>query len=749
MNFRIFPLFLSATLATSPLAATPDADNAPPSGETVRLDDYLVTGDKEKLFSLPLDAAPATGSRLGLNNRDLPASVSVITQEVMQLRGFRTAVEAVEGAVGMTGGTQFGSIPGFATRGFTGNSVTIMRDGIRQNTASQSSRTVDSFNLDRVEVLKGPSSLLFGEGAIGGAVNYISKSPDRIARGEAFASYGAWNNVRLGLGYGGPMVKDKLFFRADVSHTERDGYVERNHQRYTGFSGALGWDVAPALKLTLYTTYLEDWNESYYGNPVIYDAVDRYDATTGTFTRLVARAVTATDRLVNARVDSAARRTNYNILDNYAETENSFHRLRAEWTPTADWTIANETYVATQVLRWRNLESNLWNPVTQLVDRSSFVHIYRDDVLTGNRLDFTRKGEVFGRANRFLVGGFIEHNDLTRGGTPAGYATTLSSVSLLNPNVGVGPGDGSRFQKTSNVFIDTAALYVENALDLTTALKFVVGLRHDFIEIERRTLITPTNATASTFNKDYSPTTGRAGLVWSATKAVNLYASYSRAAEPVTQLVSLTTTQNDFALQTGRQFEVGAKGSLAEGKVDFTVALYDIEKNNILSSTLDPITGLRISQQIGAQVSQGTEIAVAYLPTRDWRFEANVAWTWTAEFKDFQENLGTGVISRDGNTPSNVPEVVASAYVSKTFAKHWRIGGGPRYVGERAANNANLIWTPAYTTIDASLSYDQGNWSATLRGRNLLNDDYEEWATGLMRRLADPRSVELSARYKF
>ncbi|WP_438481419.1 TonB-dependent receptor [Oleiharenicola lentus] len=745
-NFPILSLCL-ATFAASPLAAT--LDDGAPTGATVHLDDYLVIADKEKLFSLPLDAAPATGSRLALTNRDLPASVSIITQEVMQLRGFRTAVEAVEGAVGMTGGTQFGSIPGFATRGFTGNSVTVLRDGIRQNTASQSARTVDAFNLDRVEILKGPASLLFGEGAIGGAVNYISKSPDRVARGEVFASYGAWNNTRLGLGYGGPLVKDKFFFRADVSHTERDGFVERNHQRYTGFSGALGWDVALALKLTLSTTYLEDWNESYYGNPVIYDAVDRYDPVTGTTTRLVAKANSATDSLVNSRVDPAARRTNYNILDNYAETENSFHRLRAEWTPASEWTIANETYVTTQVLRWRNLESNLWNPVTQLVERSAFTHIYRDDLLTGNRLDVTHKGELFGRTNRFVIGGFVEHNDLTRGGTPAGYATTLSSVTLLNPDVGVGPGDGARFQKTSNVFIDTAALYLENALDVTASLKLVVGLRRDFIALSRRTLVTPSNPTAITFNKDYSPTTGRAGLVWSATKHVNLYASYSRAAEPVTQLVSLNTAQNDFALQTGRQFEAGAKGSFAEGKIDFTVALYDIEKNNLLSSTLDPLTGLRISQQIGAQVSQGTEIAVAYLPTRDWRFEANFAWTWTAEFKDFRENLGTGVISRDGNRPANVPEIVANAYVSKTFGKHWRIGGGPRYVGERTANNANLIWTPAYTTLDASLSYALARWSVTLRGRNLLDKNYEEWATGLMQRLADPRSAEVSARYRF
>jgi iron complex outermembrane receptor protein len=734
----LLPVLFSSTFAVALLG-----------DDAVQLDDVVVTTDKEKLFSLPLDAAASSGSRLGLANRELPASVSVVTQEVMQLRGFRTAVEAVEGAVGMTGGTQFGSIPGYATRGFTGNSVSILRDGIRQNTASQSSRTIDSFTLDRVEVLKGPASLLFGEGAVGGAVNYLSKSPDRTRRGEVLASVGAWNHRRIGVGLGGPVVDGRLFYRADFSRTERDGYVERNGQRYTAFSGALGWEVSPNLRLTLHGSWFTDWNESYYGNPVIYDAVDRYDPATSTFNRLVARAVTATDRLVNPRVDSAARRTNYNILDNYAETENAFMRLRAEWTLADGWELRNETYAATQLLRWRNLESNLWNPVTGRVDRSSFVHIYRDDVLLGNRLDLIRKSRLLGRENRFLIGGFFERNDLIRGGTPSGYATTLASVSLLDPDVGFGPGDPDRFQKNNRVRIETAAIYAENMLEVSPHLKLVLGLRHDLIDLERLTLVTPANPTPGRFVKGYAPTTGRAGLVWSVNRDVNVYASYSRAAEPVTQLVTFSATQNDFSLQTGRQFELGAKGSLADGKVDFTFAVYDIEKNDVLSSTLDPDTGLRISQQIGAQVSQGTELSVAWLQSRTWRLEANLAWTWTAEFKDFNENLGTGVISRAGNRPGNVPEVVANLHLSRTLGRHWRIAGGPRYVGERAVNNANLIWTPAYTAVDASIAYERNAWSVTVRGRNLLDKDYEEWAAGLMRRLADPRNVEVSARWRF
>lgn len=737
-TIRLLSLLAAAVL---PLCAQDYAD-------IIVLDKLEVSADKERSFSLPLDAVPASASRLGLAHRDLPVSVSVVTQEVMQLRGLRTAVEVVESAVGMTGGTQYGSIPTYTTRGFGSNSVSILRDGIRQNTASQSSRTIDSFLMDRVEVLKGPAGLMFGEGAIGGAVNYISKAPSATAKGEAFFSAGAWESYRLGLGWGGPLPIGRdgtVTARVDYSHSETAGYVDRNAQHYDAVAGAVGWQASGRLKLTFHTTYLEDWNESYYGNPVIYDAV--IDTTVAGGTPVVRAFNANTDRMVNARVDASARRTNYNILDNYAETENSLTRLRAELTLTPEIEARHEAYIATQLLRWRNLESNVWNPVTQLVDRRSFVHIYRDDVLTGNRLDITHRGTIAGRANRFLLGGFFERNDQTRGGTPTGYATTASSVTVQNPAETYGPGDPNRFQKNSRIVVQTAALYLENALDLTPALKLVIGLRRDGINLQRDTLVTPTTAFA-TYEKHYAPWTGRGGLVWSVTKDLNLYAGYSRAAEPTTQLVSFSASSNDFALQTGRQFEIGAKGTVAGGKVDFTLALFDIGKNNLLSSTRDPDTGLRISQQIGAQNSRGVELAVAISPDPTWRAELNAAWT-DAWYGSYAQNLGTGIIDRTGNTPPNIPEWVAGLFVHKRLPAGFSVNAGLRYVGERFGNLNNSVVAGGYTTLDAGLVGTFGRTSVTLRGRNLTDAVYEPVAGTTMRRLADPRSVEISVRTQF
>ncbi|MBL9206063.1 MAG: TonB-dependent receptor [Opitutaceae bacterium] len=732
---RTFYLLTFLTTTTTALA------------QVVTLDQVDVVSEKEKAFSLPLDAAPATGSRLGLANRDLPASVSIITQEVMQFRGLRTAVEAVEASVGMTGGTQFGSIPNYSTRGFGGNNVTILRDGIRQNTASQSSRTIDTFLLDRVEVLKGPSSLMFGEGAVGGAVNYVSKTPDRTFRGEAFGSIGPWDSYRFGVGVGGPLAGDTLAYRADVSVNSTGGYQDRNQQDYFGFAGALSWKPTSRLTLTAFTTWLEDSVESYYGNPVIYDAV--VNTTVANAQPEVRNFVSATDRMINPRVDPTARRTNYNILDNYADTENSFHRLRADLTLSPNLEVRSESYVATQLLKWRNLESNLWNPVSRLVTRSSFLHIYRDDVLVGNRTDLTWKGEPLGRRTRVLVGESFERNDQVRGGTPGGVPTTLSSVSLVNPDVGYGPA--ARFQKTSRIVVETHAFFAEATMDAAPGVKVVGGLRYDHIALQRDTLFNPTVTPATafaTFKKGYRPWTGRLGVVYEINRSLNAYASISTAAEPVSQLVGLNSTQADFSLQKGRQIELGLKGSLADGRVDFTLAVFDIEKNDLLTSTLDAVTGIRTSQQIGAQRSQGVEAAVALSPAEGWRVEGNVAFT-DAEYDDFNENLGTGVISRKGKRPSNVPEWVANVFVSKRLASGLALSGGPRYVSDRFGNTNNSVVAQSYTTVDVSASYPWKRWIFTLRGRNLLDEDYEPVAGTTMRRLADPLSAEFSAKVHF
>ncbi len=695
----------------------------------------IVEGRRER-SAVVLDESVDTGSRLGIDARDLPASVSVVSHELIQLRGARTAIEAIESAVGMTGGTSVGSIPNYATRGFSGNDITVMRDGIRQNTASQASRPLDSFLFERVEVLKGPASLLYGEGAVGGAINYVSKLPSDTFKAESMAVVGDWNSHRLGFGVGGPSGFDGLSYRFDVSHSESDGYVDDSGFDYTAAAAALRYEFSDNTSVTFQSSYLKDSVSSYYGTPVIYDSVIDQSGN-----REIRRASTGTDRLVNARIDPRTRELNYNSIDNFARADNSFTRLIFDTQLSERWTLRNETYAATQHLDWRNTESTVWNPATQLVERGSFFLIYRNDLQIGNRVDLRWKGSIVGRPNTLAFGAIYDHNDQVRNsGQQYSGTPTPANVPLVGLNRGYGPD--AHWQRTAKILTETAAVYVEDIYEPVDRLKLVSGLRYEQIDVERTSYVGLPG-----YTKSYDPVTGRLGVIFEATDTINVYASYSRAAQPVSQLVSLGATQDEFSLQKGIQYEVGAKASL--GRADVTLAIFDIEKQDLLTS--DIIDGVRVQSQIGAQVSQGAELAVALTLPSEWRIDTHLAWTWQAAYEDFFENLGpSGVISRAGNTPTNVPEMVAGLFIVKSLGD-WQFTGGARHVGKREANNNNGIQLDAYTTFDASVGFRWNSAEIVLRGRNLSDEEYAEWGSGggLVMRLADPRTAELELKYSF
>ncbi|MCA3700664.1 MAG: TonB-dependent receptor [Brevundimonas sp.] len=714
------------------------AQNAGQASTT--LDEVAVTGELERRGTLALDRPSDAGSRLGVASRDLPVSVSVISAETIRERGYTTALDAVTSAVGVTGGVTLGATPRFASRGFTVNNITVLRDGIRQNTLAQSARTLDPFLFDRIEVLKGPASVLHGEGAIAGAVNYVSRQPIETRTLEGLASIGSWGSWRLGAAAGGA-VNDLLSVSLAGAASGSDGYVDRSGHERQAVSASAQLSEGGPFRLTGYVDWTRDEVDAYFGTPLIYDGVIRADGTTA-----VARAnLGAGDRLVNARIDERTRRINYNVTNGYSESEYLYVRGIGEYDAGEGLSFRATAYAAFQDQDYVNSEGFTYNPVTRLVDRDGLGFIYRDDQLLGFKVDGLYRGTLLGRPNALSFGIEGAGNDQVRGTRPANVsaaAVALPSVDPFSPVLG--PGPAVRPAVNAEAEVTTTAVYAENLFSLTEALKVVVGIRVEDISLARLS-VPPT----TTYTKDYSPTTGRIGAVWTARPGLSLYASYTEAVEPVVQLVSQTASSADFGLQSGQQVEVGAKWSFWGGRADATLALYEIEKSDILTSTV--VNGVRVSQQIGAQSSRGVEAALVVTPAEGWFVEANAAYT-DAQFDAFNENLGTGVVSRAGNRPDNVPEVSANLYVSKTFANGLGLQGAVRHVGERFGNNANTFVLDSYTLIDAAVSWRLGPAVATLRGRNLTDEQYTDWqvfTTTPYLHLGDPRSVELELRASF
>lgn len=660
--------------------------------------------------TLQLDAPAVSGSHLDIPIRDLPATLTVVTRETIVERGAFSGEAAVEAAGGVESSVGVGSLPGFRTRGFSGNSVSIMRDGIRQNTQSQSSRPIDAFMLDRVEVLKGPASLLFGEGAVGAAINYVSRQPGRDLQIDGLLSYGSFGTYRVGIGVNVPLRPD-LSARVDVSQSDTDGYVKPSGQMLRAVNASVLWTPTPRVSLKPSVTFTEDDVSSYYSTP-----------------------------LVNGEVDPRMRYINYNMQDNFSRGNNNFYRLDTDVLLPHGWRLRNGLFAATQRLDWANMEGYAYDAAADKVRVSSYFLIWRNDLLLGNQTDVRKTFNAGRYPINFIAGVNVQRNDQERGVTPTppGTGGVVFLVDRYDPQPTFDPGYA--WQRQRDVLVNTQTAFAEAQTGLTDRLKLVTGLRWEHIRVD----YWPDQGLPVQI-KHYHPVTGRIGAVHAITPDVNLYASYSQATEPTTQLVSLSADQQIFNLTPSWQFEGGAKATTLRGRLDATVAYYYIQKRDIPTRT--EVDGVIVQDQIGKQRSLGVETNVSLRLRRGFSVDGDVAVT-RAKFQEFNQNVGAGFISLAGNVPSGVPVVIWSVTPSQRVGP-FSIATTVRQVGERWGDNNNTLKRPGYTTADLWASVRvpavQNEARLTFRVRNLTDELYARGGgSNTSARLDPPRAFEVS-----
>lgn len=664
-----------------------------------------------------LKSPASTGSNLDLTPFQTPASVSVITREQLEQRGDANLVDAVTRSAGISGmGHPGNSGSSLSARGFT-DTTSVMRlyDGTRQYGGVGVSFPFDTWSIDRIEVLRGPASVIYGDGAIGAVVNVIPKKPTRGAiQNEVQATIGTDNTQRLGFGSGGA-INDKLSYRVDLSGDRSDGWVDMGDSRNLSFSGALQLDVSADFRLKL--SYAQGRQEPmrYFGTP-----------------------------LVNGQQLEALRKKNYNVSDSKIQYDDRWTELSAEWTPNADTTVRSKLYYIDSKRHWRNAESYVYNPGTGLIDRpasSGATEIMHDQTQIGNTTDATFRGRLFGLKNQVSVGFDVSNSSFQH--TNNTYFGASPSVDPYNPV----PGTFFSAIPTIPRYRNKAqqySVFAENRLELTDKWSVLGGLRYDHADVSRADLVTNTPA----FDQTYSNVGWRLGTVYNITPDTALYAQYSEAADPVGGLLMITAANSKFDLSTGKQIEVGVKQAFWNKKGEWTLAAYNIKKNNLLSrDTTNP--AVRI--QVGEQSSTGLEgtLALAFAP--GWQLDANAA-ILRAKFDDFNDSVGGVAVSRSGNVPPNVAERLANVWLSWNFIPDWTASGGLRYVGKRYADNANTLVMPAYTTTDLALQWKASrDTTVTLRGFNVFDKQYfttayysgTQWFNGPGRR------IELTANYRF
>jgi iron complex outermembrane receptor protein len=471
------------------------------------------------------------------------------------------------------------------------------------------------------------------------------------------------------------------------------------------------WDITPDLALTLSHDSGHQKPENYFGTP-----------------------------LVDGKLDTSLRDNNYDVRDSILDYNDYWTRLKLDWSSSDGVRISSEFYRFATKRHWRNAETYSWNAETGLIDRVDYLEILHDETQTGNRTVAAFDHEIGSLRNSVAVGFDINTVDFKH--TNNFLSDESSTVDLENPDPGYFlNSEGAQLAYKTDT--DQRAFFAEDRLQLTQQWTLVAGYRHDGADLDRKDLRNVANG----FDKHFSSSSWRLGTVFDLTENLSLYGQYSTGADPVTSLITTSASRKQFKVAKAKQIEVGMKQLFLDTRGEWTLALYRIEKDDLL--TRDPAEFSRYIQ-VGQQSSRGVELTTQIVVADALTLSAN-ATMLNAEYDKFSEEGDNGLISYKGNTPTDVPEKTANLWAMWDVDSAWQLNAGVRYVGKRYSNNENTRETPDFTVVDAGVKWLP--FSKTTLALNLLNVFDKDYAVASYGEgqwiLGAPRTVEASVNVKF
>lgn len=697
---------------------------------------------------IQLDIPSRTGSRLGLTPRETPSSIAIVDRATIEARNAQTSQEVLQRMPGVIASDPPGSAGSISLRGFGATSVTQLFNGITVQYDAIAGRPIDSWLLERVELLGGASSYMYGQGAVGGAVNYVSKVATRgMDRQEALLTGGMWFNRRASFGMN-KQINPNNWLQFDISYLGTNGWVENT--RANSGVGSISWltDITPQLSNTVAVEFQSQEADSYWGTPVPRPLNGQGTVPWGTPWLPV----------MNLWFDPAIRFKNYNARSPVFDQQVLWVRDIAEYKLDAETQFRNTFYLYRADRQFQNVENYAYNATNMLLTRNSSLATRHVQSLVGDRLEAINETKLFGMTSKTVAGIDFSLNQQTRDPSlESGLPVDTVSPYLYYPYWSYGQNPrATGYVGGARSKLYTLALYAENKLDFLPQLHLVTGARWETISLERFNFRLPTAPTAanpygdpSYFGKGYTPFTWRAALMYDVTRDANVYVSYSTAADPPAGILLTNNAGGirNFDLTTGWQVEAGSKFNFWDGKGSGTLAGYFIERKNL--TVPDPANPQNVIN-VGQQSSNGIEanLGVQVLPTLS--LQGNAAWI-NPKFDRFEQNIGGRAFSLAGRRPTNQPRWVANGWITWDFIPDWQWMFAARFVGDRFADNLNAMRMPAYTTFDTAVSWQlnpQARFTASLK--NITDAAYAEWGgSAPLLRLGQPRTFEMAVKVNF
>jgi iron complex outermembrane receptor protein len=643
----------------------------------------ITTFAEEVRVAADLGEAHTTGSRLGLTRQETPASVDIVTQDVIQARGADTASTALRYTTGVTSSLRPGASAVFSSRGFIENSIGVLFNGVRVQSSTVTMRNYDAFNFERVEIVRGPSSVIFGEGLAAGAINFVRREPrPGRAQVDALLETGDAGRLRFGAGASGP-IGGANSYSVSFARNRFETHVEDAVYEYNHLTGSFRTGTARVSLGVDGDLLVNAVDNPYWGTPLIDNRID--------------------DRLYGRNYNRSAN----NLYDDAV----GWGRVTAAAALRSRLAYHGQVYIYRADRDWRNSYGFEFLPATGRVQRRAVENLAYDHRLWGTRHDLTGDLSIAGRPVRLVGGVDAARTDFS---SPRSYGARVT-VDLVAPEALAFDAPARADDRRAD--LTQTAAYGEARITLAPPVMVVLGGRASRID---NGVARPASRVA--FSQTFSPLDGRAGLVLVPRPGFSVYGQYATGSEPVDALVILGPESRDFGLARSRMLEAGIKATVRDGRLDFTAATYRIVKTDL--TTTDPSDSTR-TIQIGKQSSRGVELSAVARPVDQWLLEANVA-ALSARYDLFFE----GATSREGNLPPNVPELVFNVGTTVRPVPRLEAGFWLTRVGRRAADTTNTVFAPAYTLLDPFVRIAFGRMAdVTFRVKNLTDERHVEWAT--------------------
>ena len=651
---------LLALLAAPAAHAAEQPGDTDPPATPIDLDKVEVVGQRY----LPDYAARKTRSatRTDTPLLDVPQSVTVVTDKLVADQAMTSLSDAFRymPGVGLAQGEGNRDTPVLR-----GNSTTadFFVDGIRDDV--QYIR--DTYNLERVEALKGPNALAFGRGGSGGVINRVTRQADGQSHRAASLQVGSGSRKRGMLDVGDGIGEGSAGFRVNAVYEDSDSFRDGYTLERYGINPTFGFDIGPSTRVQLSYERFHDERVADRGVPSLDGRPVETDPSTF-FGNPDASPVEATVDAFDAVVEHA--------FGEHVQLRNHFRY--ADYDKFYQNVFPGAVDPAT-----RNVAISAYNNATareNLFNQTDLVW----EFATGGVGHTLLAGAEFGRQvtdNLRMTGYFgAAGSTATSIRVPLDTPTT-SAVPLFRP---------SATDADNHSVAKVAAVYVQDQIAFSDHWQAIVGLRHDDFRVELRN-----NRTGATVSSEDGLLSPRAGLVYKPLDRVSLYASYSMAYQPRAgeQLASLTASNASLDPETFRNREIGAKWDIRPD-LQASLAVYRLDRGNV--AVTDPADATRMIL-VDGQSTEGVELGIAGRITESWQVMGGYA------YQDGEITTTQSATAVAGNRLAQLPRHSASLWNRYDVNTAFGVGLGIIHRGAIYANVDNLVTLPAFTRFDGAV----------------------------------------------